>query len=67
MRALAVGCIALLAVLASFCALAAAGSALLRPFYRYDARHDVLPDWLWDHGLPWHGHYRSEYGPRRSG
>jgi hypothetical protein len=61
MRALAVGSISLLVVLASFCVLAAAGSPLLRPLYRYDAGHDVLPDWLWDHGLPLEGHYRGEY------
>ena len=38
------------------CAGLATGSAqpsnLLGTAYAYDAAHDVLPDWLWDDGLP---------------
>jgi hypothetical protein len=64
-RRLALRAAAALAVLvAAFAALAVAGSPILRPLYRYDASHDILPDWLWDHGLPLEGRYKGIYDNR---
>lgn len=40
--------------------LASSGSPILRPAYRYDTRHDILPDRLWDRGLPFRDNYREE-------
>jgi hypothetical protein len=40
--------------------LASSGAAILGPVYRYDARHDLVPDRLWDGGLPFHANYREE-------
>jgi hypothetical protein len=52
---------AVVAALGAFAALAESGSPLLSPLFRYDASHDVLPDWIWDRGLPLRGHYRNLY------
>ena len=53
--------LAVVAALATLAAIADSGSPLLRPLFRYDASHDVLPDWIWDRGLPLRGHYRDLY------
>jgi hypothetical protein len=30
--------------------------------YRYDAGHDVLPDWIWNRGLPGNPYHESPDG-----
>jgi hypothetical protein len=30
--------------------------------YRYDAGHDVLPDWIWNRGLPGNPYHQSSDG-----
>jgi hypothetical protein len=56
------GCAGAIAgVLAVFVLLAERGSPVLGPLYRYDASHNILPDWFWNGDLPLRSHYRCVY------
>jgi hypothetical protein len=56
------GCAAAIAaVLAAFVLLAERSSPVLRPLYRYDASHNILPDWFWNGDLPLSSQYRCLY------
>jgi hypothetical protein len=40
--------------------LASTASPLLLPLYRYDAHHDMVPDFIWNNDLPYHSRYRGQ-------